>query len=276
MSSAMTAVTVGAVAGPALLGPAGAVARALGLPETAGLYLLAAVAFPAAAVLTLRLDLRLWNAASQAGEHAAGGGSPARGRGGQGGGPTVWDGRRRGGAALALLLLGVANLTMVTAMGVTPVHLHAHDWPLDSVGLLVAAHVAPMFGPSAVSGRLCDRFGARSVALLGTVVQLLALPLIAPAGTGSTWMAVPGLLLLGLGWNLHLISSSALVIQRSRGARRHRAEGIGESVMGMGAVAGTLGLAGPLLTIGGLPLLCLTLGAVTLLASLPLLKEVRR
>ncbi|MCX5203258.1 MFS transporter [Streptomyces sp. NBC_00237] len=276
MSTAMTAVTVGAVVGPALLGPSGTVARALGLPDTAGLYLLAAAAFPTAAALTLRLHHRLRHAGTRL---AAQGGSPRGDRvADKAGGRTATaaGGRRRGGAALALLLLGVANLTMVTAMGVTPVHLHAHDWPLGSVGLLVAAHVALMFGPSALSGRLCDRIGARNVALLGTVVQLSALPLVASAGTGSTWTTVPGLLLLGLGWNLQLISGSALVVQRSRGARRHRAEGIGESAMGVGAVAGTLGLAGPLLTAGGLPLLCLALGALTLVASLPLLAEVRR
>ncbi|MFF6779872.1 MFS transporter [Streptomyces sp. NPDC012510] len=276
MSTAMTAVTVGAVGGPALLGPAGAVARALGLPDITGLYLLAALAFPAAALLTLRLHFRLSNAASRAAEHVPDGGASAPDRAAGADENTASDGRRRGAAVPVLLLLGVANLVMVTAMGVAPVHLHDRDWPLDTVGLLVAGHVALMFGPSALSGRLCDRVGAGSVALLGTGVQLLALPLIAPAGTSSSWTAVPGLLLLGLGWNLHLISGSALMIQRSRGAGRHRAEGIGESVMGVGAVAGTLGLAGPLLTAGGLPLLCLVLGALVLVASLPLLKEFGR
>jgi MFS family permease len=278
MSAALTAVTVGAVAGPALLGPAGTAARSLGLPAAAGLYLLAALAFPAAAALTLRLQLRLRGDVPGGLPHPGGPGKPS----GPGDRPVA-DGsaaghrntgrRLTGGAALALTVLGISNLTMVTAMGVVPTHLHAHHWSLDTIGLLVAGHVVLMFGPSALSGWLCDHAGPRRTALLGGLVQLLALPLIAPAGTSGSLAAVPGLLLLGLGWNLQLVGGSALVIRTAGPAHRHRAEGLGESAMGAGAVAGTLGVAGPLIAVGGLPLLCLALGALTLFASIPLLRE---
>lgn len=283
MSAALTAVTAGAVGGPALLGPAGAAARSLGLPAAAGLYLLAAIAFPAAAALTLRLQLRLRHTAGAQGTAVlTASDDPQPGGSGTGDRPKADDsaaghrltGRRlTGGATLALIVLGVSNLTMVTAMGVAPARLHAYHWSLDMVGLLVAGHVVLMFGPSALSGWLCDRAGPRRTALLGGLVQLLALPLIAPAGTGGSLAAVPGLLLLGLGWNLQLVSGSALVIRTAGPAHRHRAEGLGESAMGAGAVVGTLGMAGPLLAAGGLPLLCLALGAFTLLASIPLLRE---
>ncbi|MFI2367786.1 MFS transporter [Streptomyces sp. NPDC018833] len=288
MSAALTAVTAGAVGGPALLGPAGSVARSLELPAAAGLYLLAAVAFPAAAALTLRLQLRLRHtvgvrgtAVLAASDDPQPGGAGTRDRpkadnsaaGHRLTGHRLTGRRLTGGAALALIVLGVSNLTMVTAMGVAPARLHAHHWSLDTVGLLVAGHVVLMFGPSALSGWFCDRAGPRRTALLGGLVQLLALPLIAPAGTGGSLAAVPGLLLLGLGWNLQLVSGSALVIRTAAPAHRHRAEGLGESAMGAGAVVGTLGMAGPLLAAGGLPLLCLALGAFTLLASIPLLRE---
>ncbi|MCF6523717.1 hypothetical protein [Streptomyces sp. JJ36] len=365
VSAAMTAVTVGAVAGPALLGPAGGLAPSLGLPEATGLYLLSAAAFPAAAALALRLQLRMHPRGGPGAREGSAGGDPGGTPGGYGpagppgagpgtededvpadapragrpgddrvGGPGAGrpggapaggvrhdgrsgDGHRlraadgsgaghatarvpgdraagnregsapgsrtapggtppaRRGFLLALGVLGVANLVMVTAMGVTPARLHAHGWGLDALGVLVAAHVAAMFAPSALSGRLCDRAGPVLTAVCGSFVLLAALPLLA-TGHGSPWTAVPGMLLLGLGWNVQLVSGSALVVQRVAAARRHRAEGLGESAMGLGAVCGTLGLAGPLVAAGGLPLLCLALGLVVLVAALPLVREAGR
>lgn len=301
VSAAMTAVTVGAVAGPALLGPAGEVAPWLGLPAPTGLYLLSAAAFPVAAVLTLRLQFRLGaRGAGPAGtdpaDRPAQGDRPAHGDGpgadpadrttsgprGAGGRGRRAHAARNGryGMLLALAVLGAANLVMVTAMGVTPVHLHGHGWDLDTIGVLVAAHVAAMFGPSTLSGRLCDRIGPSLTAVWGSFVLLASLPLLAvsggTAGQAGPWTAVAAMLLLGWGWNMQLISGSALVVQRVPTARRHRAEGLGESAMGTGAVIGTIGLAGPVVAAGGLPLLCGALGVVTVAATLPVLREVTR
>jgi MFS family permease len=53
ISIVVTAASVGAVAGPNLLGPAGAVAEAVGLPSPTGLFLLAIPAFLGAALVLL-------------------------------------------------------------------------------------------------------------------------------------------------------------------------------------------------------------------------------
>ncbi|MFE0105846.1 MFS transporter [Streptomyces sp. NPDC059009] len=265
VSTVMTAVTVGAVIGPALMGPAEVPARALGLPGATGLFLLAALNFPTAAIVTLRLQLRLRRTTAHTPRSAA----PAAA-------PRPAPGRRGSRVPLpALAVMGCANLTMVTAMAAAPVHLHAHHWTLQMIGVLVAGHVLLMFGPSALTGRLNDRVGGGLTALCGATVLLMALPLVALASTIPAWATVVGILLLGLGWNTILISGSALVVQRTPAEYRHRAEGLGESAMGLGAVLGTVALAGPLIDAGGLPLLCLVLGAVTVLSVLPLLKEIR-
>ncbi|MFC7309336.1 MFS transporter [Streptomyces monticola] len=268
VSTVMTAVTFGAVIGPMLMGPTEAVAHALGLPGATGLFLLAAVTFPTAAVVTLRQQLKLRSSSP-----------PVRGRPDTAATATRSRTQARTRPRvplLALAILGCANLTMVTAMAAAPVHLHAHHWSLDAIGLLVGAHVALMFGPSVLSGRLTDRIGAGLTALTGATVLLLALPLVALTSTGAHWATIAGLLLLGLGWNILLISGSALVIQRTPAAHRHRTEGLGETSMALGAVLGTVALAGPLIAVGGVPLLCLALGAITALAAVFLLRDLRR
>jgi hypothetical protein len=75
------------------------------------------------------------------------------------------------------------------------------------------------------------------------------------------------LLLLGLGWNLQLLGGTAWLIDVTPDELRHRAEGVGEMVMGMAAATGTLVVAGPLLAIGSLPVLCLAFVALNVAAT---------
>jgi MFS family permease len=253
MSLVVTAATVGAVAGPNLLGASGALARGLGLPGPAGLFLLAMPAFAGAALVLfafLRPDpLQVARAA------AAGTPTPTRG----GLARLLADPQIR----FALLVLGVANLAMVGVMAVSPVHLHDHGEGLAVVGMVVSAHIAAMYLPSPVMGWLSDAFGGRAAAGLGALLLVCAGGGAALGGSGlaNTFTA---LLLLGVGWNAGLIGGSTLL----RGARvdpalRTRAEGLGELGMGAAAAVGGSG-AGVLLAVGGL-------GLVGLVAAVPCL-----
>ncbi|MDI5982734.1 hypothetical protein QDK53_41505, partial [Amycolatopsis magusensis] len=243
MGLAVGAVTVGAVCGPVLLGPAGEVARWLGLPAPLGLYLLAVVVFPVAAVISLRI-----------GEGAAI--------------PAATGERIRAGPVRMkpLLVLGAANLTMVSVMGAAPNHLHHHGWGLTAIGVLIGVHIAAMYGPAPLTGALCRRFGARRIALAGTVVMVAAV-LLGTRHGGPAW-DITLLVLLGLAWNLGLVSGSAWLVEVTPAALRHRTEGLGELVMGTAAAAGALGAAGPLLAVGGLPVLCGVLAAGNVLAAI--------
>ena len=261
VSAAMTAVTVGAVGGPLLLGPAGLVAGRFGLLHPAGLYLVAVVAFPVAAGLTLVLD-------------RSGHGEPARPARADPAGGTAWRGQ-----FLPWAVLGTANLSMVSVMGAAPAHMHGMGWSLDALGVLVAAHIGAMFGPSSLSGRLRDRVGSVTTALAGCAVMLVAALLLAAgdaaAGGGMATGAV-AVVLVGLGWNLQVIGGTTLLVERSPQRQRHRAEGLGELVMGFAAAAGTLGAAGPLLALGGLPALCAAIAAVTAVSAGALVLRARR
>jgi MFS family permease len=276
MSVVVTAASVGAVAGPNLLSPAGGLALTLGLPAPAGLFLVAMPAFlAAAAVLLALLRPDPLEVARQAAAPPAGAGQGAAGvvaeRGGAGLAAMLRDRHLR----LALLALALTNLTMVAVMAVVPVHLHAHGAGLGMVGLLVSAHIAAMYLPSPVTGRLADTLGGGVVAGMGALLLLGAGALAAAAGADHA-MVVVALLLLGAGWNAGLIGGSALLRDaRVAPSLRTRAEGLGELGMGATAAVGGGG-AGPLLAAGGLPLLGLVAAAPCLLLLLVLVGWARR
>jgi MFS family permease len=256
ISTVVTAASVGAVAGPNLLGPAGPLARAVGLPTPTGLFLLAIPSFLGAALVLaafLRPDpLQVARNAARSAEQAAAGGRDEL---------AVLFGDRH--IRMALLVLALANLAMVGVMAVAPVHLHDHGAAMGTIGLIVGAHIAAMYLPSPVTGWLADAVGARVVASLGALLLLAAGAVAAVAGSGRVGVIV-ALLLLGVGWNAGLIGGSALLRDAPVSASlRTRAEGLGE--LGMGAAAAAGGSAAGLLLAGG------SFGLLGLVAAAPCL-----
>ena len=157
ISTVLAAATLGAVVGPNMLGPAGSVAQSLGLPEAAGLFLLAIPAFLGASLVLvafLRPDpLQVARAAALANPAVTGSeplapSSPHTG--------TLAAVLGNGQLRRAVLVLALINLTMVGMMAVAPVHLHAHGAGMGLVGLMVSAHIAAMYLPSPVAGWLAD------------------------------------------------------------------------------------------------------------------------
>jgi MFS family permease len=257
ISTVVTAASVGAVAGPNLLGPAGPLAEAVGLPAPTGLFLLAVPSFLGAALVLaafLRPDpLQVAKSAALSSEQPAAAG--ARGE------LAVLLGDRH--IRLALLALAIANLAMVGVMAVAPVHLQHHGAGMGTIGLIISAHIAAMYLPAPVTGWLADTFGARAVVGLGALVLLAAA---AAAVPGSGHLGIMGaLLLLGVGWNAGLIGGSALLRDAPVSpSLRTRAEGLGELGLGTAAAAGGSG-AGLLLAAGGFGLLGVVAAAPCLL-----------
>jgi MFS family permease len=257
IGTVVTAASVGAVAGPNLLGPAGPLAEAVGLPAPTGLYLLAIPAFLGAALVLvafLRPDpLQVARAMARSAEPPASGGR---------GELTVLLGERH--IRLGLLVLATANLAMVGVMAVAPVHLHHHGAAMGTIGLFIGAHIAAMYLPSPLTGWLADTLGARVVVSVGALLLLAAGAVAAVAGSGRVGV-MAALLLLGLGWNAGLIGGSALLRDAPVSpSLRTRAEGLGELGMGAAAAVGGSG-AGLLLGGGGFGLLGLAAVAPCLL-----------
>jgi len=216
--------TVGAVIGPNLTAPAGAVAVELGLPELAGAYATTVIFIGLAwilAAVALRPEpytLADPSALRPSLEDAA---APA---------PQLTGLLTRASVAVALVSLVSAQVVMVLIMTMTPLHLIEHGHGLATVGIVLSAHTFGMFGLSPITGRLTDRFRPPRVIASGFVVLAIAALLAAVAPADGGLLLTLALFLLGYGWNLCFVAASSLVSQGLALSERTRVQGVADTL----------------------------------------------
>lgn len=254
------AAAIGAVVSPNLLGPGGELARLLGLPPLAGLYVIAVLCFTVAAIL---LSLSSVFGATRLKDSAVVSGSNKNVPLSRG---DLASELRSARVRIALCVLAVTNLVMVAVMAIAPVHLSDHGHTLGLVGTIVAIHVAGMFLPSPVSGWAADRFGPWALISVGgalLVTSGLAGVFINP-DSASAMTAV--LVTLGLGWNCGVVGGSTMLSASVPTKLRPRIEGIAEVAMGLAAGAGAPA-AGVVVAFGGFAALSI-ISAATIAATM--------
>ncbi|MGW3146937.1 MFS transporter [Streptomyces sp. NPDC001177] len=261
VSTVLVATTLGGVVGPNLASPTGDLAHVLGVPRLAGPFLLAGAAYALAALvlavwlrpdpllLARTLDQRR-TTATDATQRSV---STAE--------------RRRPGVVLGALIMILTQLIMVAIMTMTPVHMHDHGHGTAASGLVIAIHVGAMYLPSPLTGWLVDRYGRIPVAAASGVTLLAAGILAAAAPGDSVALLALALALLGLGWNLGLVSGTAVITDAVPLAARARTQGLVDVSI---AIAGTTGglASGIIVTAASYPVLALT-GGILALAILP-------
>ncbi|MGI9197562.1 MAG: MFS transporter [Candidatus Nanopelagicales bacterium] len=254
LSYVVWAATIGAVLGPNLLQPSGALGVALGLPRLAGPYVVTAVTLIAAAtvlVLFLRPDPYLLAARLRAEKDAAAAREVAK--------PRLRDGiahlRGNRGALLGMCAIALGHVVMVMVMVMTPVHMAHVDVTLTLIGLVISVHVAGMYAFSPVVGWSVDRYGRVSVIVTGVVILLVACLIAGVAPGDNVLMLGIGLFLLGLGWSCTLIAGSTLLVDDVGAVERPSVQGLSDLVMnGAGAVGGAV--AGVVVAVSSYGVLC--------------------
>jgi MFS family permease len=227
--------TVGAIVGPNLAAPAGALAIGLGLPELSGAYLVPVLFVGAAALLSfllLRPDpYELAHSTSR--RDAQGSDEPLS--------ASIASVLGRPNVPVAIVALIAGQFVMVLIMTMTPLHMADHGHDLAAVGLVLSGHTFGMFGLSPISGRLTDRFGSVPVILAGlaTVAGAAILAAIAPPSGGVILFVA--LFLLGYGWNLGYVAGSALLTTGLTLAERTRIQGLTDGLIWSSAAAASLG-----------------------------------
>ncbi|MFF4544690.1 MFS transporter [Streptomyces sp. NPDC001406] len=261
VSTVLVATTLGGVVGPNLASPTGDLAHGLGIPRLAGPFLLAGAAYGLAALVLavwLRPDpLLLARTLDQ--QRATTTDETQR--------AASTAERRRPGVVLGALIMVLSQVVMVAIMTMTPVHMHDHGHGTAASGLVIAIHVGAMYLPSPLTGRLVDRYGRIPVAA-GSGVTLLAAGILAAAAPGdSVALLALALALLGIGWNLGLISGTAIITDAVPLAARARTQGLVDVSI---AIAGTTGglASGIIVHAASYPVLALT-GGILALAVLP-------
>ncbi len=245
LSLVVWATTIGAVAGPNLTGPSGALARWLGIPTLTGPFAVGSLAMLAAALvigLLLRPD-PLLVAREIAGVDLAPPSGTSWGR-------AVAAVRERPGLAYAVSGLAAAHAAMVAVMVMTPLHMEHGGSELRIIGIVISVHVLGMFAFAPVVGWAADRFGRSRILGLGGVVLLVALLLCSQSPAGSSWQIFAGLFLLGLGWSLATVSASTMVADLAPLEARTDVQGAADMTMNLAAAAAG-GLAGVIVAVWG-------------------------
>ncbi|MGE7872542.1 MFS transporter [Bacillus paramycoides] len=219
VSITMVMTTFGAVAGPNLVGVMGSFAHSIGISELAGPFILSAAAFMLAGLVLfvmLRPDpLIIANIIEKyKQEHTYKGHSVTN---------EMVENKR--GIAVGAIVMILTQVVMVAIMTMTPVHMGHHGHGLSEVGLVIGFHVGAMYLPSLVTGVLIDKVGRTAMSIAGGVILLAAGVLAAMAPNDSLILLVVALSLLGLGWNLGLISGTAQIVDSTEPSTRAKTQG---------------------------------------------------
>lgn len=252
ISLVLLATTVGAVAGPNLAAATAPLGELAGVPGLAGPFLVSTCAFLVAAgglTAFLRPDplLVARDEPGLAVGHAGAGATPA---------PVSDVAHWPPLARVALGTLVMVNVAMIAIMTMTPLHLDHAGQSLSVVGIVISLHVMAMFLPSPLTGWLTDRVG-RIPLIAAAAATLIAAGLLGALSSGDQAVTVTvALVLLGLAWNLGLISASTLLTDAVAPARRARAQGTADLAMGMAGAVASAG-SGAVLAVGGFAALAL-------------------
>jgi MFS family permease len=256
VSTILVATTLGAVAGPNLVAPTGDLAEQWGIPALAGPFALATIAYGIAGTilfLLLRPDPLLYSRTSPApsGDASASG-----------------HGRRFAGSVTAgAVTMVLTQLVMVAVMTMTPVHMHAHGHDLRATGLVIAVHIGAMYLPSPVSGILVDRIGRIPVAVASGATLLAAGIVAATAPDDSVVLLTVALALLGLGWNLGLVSGTAMITDNAPTDTRAKTQGTVDLCVALAGAGGGIA-SGVIMTATSYSALSI-LGGILALAVIP-------
>jgi len=228
--------TIGAVAGPNLMGPSGNFAEVLGLPRLVGPYAVALITLSLGAFVIqmfLRPDpyftaIQIKDKGEE--KHKL---LPAR--------QALRLIGQNPRALIAVAAIAIGHVAMVSVMVMTPVHMAHVDVTLTIIGLVISVHVAGMYAFSPVVGWLSDKFGRIAVIRAGVVILLLSTFVAGTAAPDDAIRMGIGLFLLGLGWSCTLIAGSTLLSESVTNELRPSSQGASDLLMNlMGAGGGAL------------------------------------
>lgn len=152
--------------------------------------------------------------------------------------------------------------------------MQAHGPGLTATGLVIAVHIAAIFLPSPVTGILVDRIGRVAVAVAAGVTLLAAGVVSATAPAGSVALLTLALTLLGLGWNLSLVSGTAMITDAAPLHTRAKTQGAVDLCVALAGAGGGIA-SGMVMSATSYATLSIT-GGVLALAVIPLVASCSR
>ncbi len=235
ISTIVFASTIGAVGGPLLIGPLGAMSESMFSSDLSGPIFGASVAF-ALSGLIIWLFLRPDPLIVAGGLNSQQATKPKK----LGLGPSLriaWD---RPLARLAMFGLVISQAVMVTVMTMTPLHMDAHGHSKAGIGAVISTHTFGMFAFAPLAGWVTRRIGATITIGFGAGTLAIATVMTALAGEAPRLLMFPGLYLLGLGWSLAMVAGSALLTSSVDAEQRVSVQGSVEVLTSIASGAGAV------------------------------------
>ena len=226
--------TFGAVAGPTIaLGPAAAVAQALGMPNLAGPFMLSAAMFLTGLIVThLLLRPDPLEVLGTVGAEARRPASPLA---------VLRRIAAVPAARLAVLAMLTGQAVMVGVMTLTPLHMEGGGQEFKVIGWVISLHIVGMYAFSPIVGWLVDRVGPHLMIGLGGVILFLGAELASHTDPEHSTGLFVGLMMIGLGWSFGLIAGSTLLTASFGVSERVEVQGGADFMMNIGgATAGLL------------------------------------
>jgi len=255
VSVALVSTTLGAVAGPNLVGVMGDVALSLNIPPLAGPFILAAAAFILAGLVILfflRPDpLVVAKAIDQAksmNQHKE----------------ILVQPLNKNGIIVGATVMILTQIVMIAIMTMTPVHMEEHDHSLGAIGFVIGIHIGAMYLPSLFTGILVDKIGRIKMAVASGITLLAAGLTAALVPEHSMVGLTVALALLGLGWNFGLISGTALIVDATTIHTRAKMQGNVDVLIALAGASGGA-LSGMVVAETSFPILSISGGFLSLL-----------
>lgn len=236
ISIAMVSTTLGAVAGPNLVEAMGKFAVTIGVPALAGPFILAAAAFIFAGLVLLVLlrpdPLVVAKAISDVQKKDESNISIVN---------SDTSSIDKRGLITGTIVMVLTQIVMVAIMTMTPVQMKSHGHGLSAIGVVIGVHIGAMYLPSLITGILVDRLG-RGIMAIASGLTLLAASILAAISPGSSMLMLTiALALLGLGWNLGLISGTVYIVDSTNASSQAKIQGAIDVLISLGgASAGAL------------------------------------
>ncbi|OOE13078.1 MFS transporter [Fictibacillus arsenicus] len=232
ISIILVSTTVGAFAGPNLVGVMGDFALSIGVPALAGPFILSGTAFIVAGLiifLMLRPDPFLIVKMMEA--------SICK---------QVFEGsltesnqsNDKRGIAIGAAVMILTQLVMIAIMTMTPVHMKHHGHGLSEIGLVIGVHIGSMYLPSLVTGVLVDKIGRTAMVIASVITLLLAGAIAAISPGDSMLFLIIALSLLGLGWNFGLISGTTILVDSTESSTRAKTQGTIDVLIALAGASG--------------------------------------
>ncbi len=164
-----------------------------------------------------------------------------------------------------------ANVAMSASMPTMSLELHHRGHDLGDVSVALGGHLVGMYVLAPFSGILVDRLGRRVSLVLG--LGVLSLAVVGVLGSGLA-IVVPAMFLVGVGWNIAYVASTALVADAAQPEERGLALGSMDLVATLASAA--MAAAAPAILTGAgigavvsVAVACATVPAMLLVLSRP-------